>query len=152
MKISPPLLGTGVQFLSIVYQQLAARLNRQLEPLGLNMTQISLLTHLVHAKQEETVLGLAQTMQMNQPAVTKAVQAMEARGWVKKRKCKKDARVSYLGITDEGRNHLGRAQQECLPVLEKTFGGLDESELRQLIDLLQKINKTAWKNDQPSSD
>ena len=31
-----------VQALAIAYQQLAARLNRQLEPLGLNMTQISL--------------------------------------------------------------------------------------------------------------
>ena len=102
MKISPPLLGAGVQCLSIVYQQLAARLNRQLEPLGLNMTQISLLTHLVHANREETVLGLAQTMQMNQPAVTKAIQAMDVRGWVQKRKCKKDARVSYVAVTADG--------------------------------------------------
>ena len=152
MKIPPPLLGAGVQCLSIVYQQLAARLNRQLEPLGLNMTQISLLTHLVHANREETVLGLAQTMQMNQPAVTKAIQAMDVRGWVQKRKCKKDARVSYVTVTADGKDHLNRAQQACVPLLHKTFSGLEEQELRQLIDLLQKINNTAWKSDQPSAE
>lgn len=150
MKIPPPLLGAGVQSLAIVYQQLAARLNRQLEPLDLNMTQMSLLTHLVNAKREETVLGLAQTMQMNQPAVTKAIQAMEVRGWVQKQKCKKDARVSYVTVTAAGKHHLGQAQQACVPLLQKTFSGLEEQELRQLIDLLQKINNTAWKSDEPS--
>jgi DNA-binding MarR family transcriptional regulator len=146
MKIPPALLGTGVQFLSIVYQQLAARLTRQLEPLSLNMTQISLLTHLVHSAREETVLGLALTMQMNQPAVSKALQAMETHKWVQKHKCKKDARVSYVTITREGRDHLSKAQQECLPVLEKAFSGLKQSELKQLIELLQKINNTAWRD------
>jgi DNA-binding MarR family transcriptional regulator len=144
MKKPPHLLGAGVQALAIVYQQLAARLNRQLEPLGLNMTQISLLTHLMHTKREETVLALAQVMQMNQPAVTKAVQAMEVKGWLTKTRSTQDARVSYLGITSAGQDHLRKAQQACVPVLEKTFAGLDESELDQLILLLQKINRTAW--------
>lgn len=152
MKKPPHILGAGVQALAIVYQQLAARLNRQLEPMGLNMTQISLLTHLVNTKREETVLSLAQVMQMNQPAVTKAIQAMEGRGWIAKNKSATDARVSHLMVTPAGHLHLHQAQQACLPVLAQTFVGLELEELNQLILLLQKINKTAWKSEQPNAD
>jgi MarR family transcriptional regulator, transcriptional regulator for hemolysin len=144
MKIPPQLLGSGVQSLSIAYQQLAARLNRQLEPLDLNMTQISLLTHLIRADREETVLSLSQSMQMNQPMVTKAVQAMEARGWIDKKKSVADARVSFLKVTKAGQAQLQHAQQVCVPVLQQAFGGLDQEELTQLIELLQKLNRTAW--------
>lgn len=144
MKIPPQLLGLGVQSLSIAYQQLAARLNRQLEPLDLNMTQISLLTHLTRADREETVLSLSQVMQMNQPMVTKAVQAMEARGWIDKKKSVADARVSFLKVTSAGQAHLQQAQQACVPVLQQAFGGLEQEELMQLIALLQKMNKAAW--------
>lgn len=147
MKIPPHLLGAGVQALAMVYQQLAARLNRQLEPLELNMTQISLLTHLVNVSREETVLSLAQAMQMNQPAVTKAIQAMEGRGWIAKNKSTTDARVSHLIVTAAGRDHLHQAQQACVPLLAQTFGGLELAELDQLINLLLKINKTAWRRD-----
>lgn len=147
MKIPPHLLGAGVQALAMVYQQLAARLNRQLEPLELNMTQISLLTHLVNVSREETVLSLAQAMQMNQPAVTKAIQAMEGRGWIAKNKSTTDARVSHLIVTSAGRDHLHQAQQACVPLLAQTFGGLELAELDQLINLLLKINKTAWGRD-----
>lgn len=144
MKIPPQLLGSGVQSLSIAYQQLAARLNRQLEPLDLNMTQISLLTHLIRADREETVLSLSQAMQMNQPMVTKAVQAMEVRGWINKKKSVADARVSFLKVTSAGQAHLQSAQQACVPLLQQAFSGLDQEELMQLIALLQKMNRTAW--------
>lgn len=144
MNISPQLLGLGVQNLSIAYQQLAAKLNRQLEPLDLNMTQISLLTHLTRVEREETVLSLSQAMQMNQPMVSKAVQAMEARGWIDKTKSVADARVSFLKVTSEGQAHLQQAQHACVPVLQQVFGGLEKEELMQLIALLQKMNKAAW--------
>lgn len=147
MKNPPPVLGACVQAIAIVYQQLSARLNRQLEPLGLNMTQISLLTHLVRVSREETVLSLAQVMQMNQPAVTKAIQAMEGRGWIAKNKSTTDARVSHLIVTPAGRDHLHQAQQACVPLLAQTFGGLELAELDQLTNLLLKINKTAWGRD-----
>lgn len=151
MKNPPPVLGACVQALAIVYQQLAARLNRQLEPLGLNMTQISLLTHLVKVSREETVLSLAQVMQMNQPAVTKAIQAMEGRGWVVKNKSATDARVSHLMVTAAGKEHLHQAQQACVPLLAQTFAGLEVEELNQLISLLQKINNTAWRREEQNA-
>ena len=148
-QFPPHLLGAGVQALAIAYQQLSARLNRQLEPMGLNMTQISLLTHLVRTQREESVLSLSQTMHMNQPGVTKAIQALEGRGWVVKNKSASDARVSLLIVTSAGKAQLEQAQQACLPVLAQAFGGLELDQLTQLISLLQHMNKTAWSCERP---
>jgi DNA-binding MarR family transcriptional regulator len=139
MHIPPALLGAGIQALAIAYQQLAARLNRQLEPMGLNMTQMSLLTHMAQRNDPQTIVALAQTLQMNQPAVTKALQAMETQGWVDKQKSATDGRSSFVAISPQGQAQLQLAQQACLPVLLEAFKHFSGDDLQGLIAQLKQI-------------
>lgn len=141
---APPrevILGANIITLSICYQHLSAKFNRILEPLQLNMTQLSILTHFsrMPAGHAETVTHLSQVMEMNQPMVTKSIKAMHALGLIKKKTGKDDARVSFLYISEAGSARLQEAQQACLPLIEEAFADLSFEELTQLLGLLAKL-------------
>lgn len=137
------LLGANVVHLSICYQHLTARINRTLEPSGLNMSQLSILTHFSRMPPDhiETVTHLAHAMEMNQPMVTKAVKAMHSRGLIEKKAAPEDSRVSHLYLTAEGQKVLHEAQSACLPLLETAFSELNQKELGQLVGLLSKLKQ-----------
>ncbi len=131
------LLGDTIRFLAISYQHLTGRFNRELEPLKLNMTQMSVLTHFSRdPRRRETVTQLAKLMNMNQPALTKACKSLTDNGWMTKAKDEQDARITHLCITEAGLTQLALAQKTCLPILEDAFEGLADGQLQQLIELL----------------
>lgn len=138
-----PLLGANIITLSICYQHLAAKANRVLEPLSLNMTQLSILTHFSRIPKDhaETVTHLSEVMEMNQPMVTKAIKALHTRGLIDKNVGTEDARVSHLYLNDEGRARLYEAQQACLPLMEQAYTDLSLDELGQLVGLLSKVKE-----------
>lgn len=140
MKNRQALVHANVVQLSIAYQHLSARLNQALRPLELNMTQLSILTHFArHPALRETVSSLVDAMQMNQPAVTKAVKALSSRGWLIRETDEKDARVTYLTLTSDGAQQLQAAHQACGPTIEAAYGDLSEAELQSLLSCQQKV-------------
>ncbi len=135
------LMGSNLVNLIICYQHLANRINRNVEPLQLNMTQLSILNHFSWKPETtaHTIGKLAQIMQMNQPAITKAVKAMVENGWLRKQADSEDARVSLVFITPEGLAQLDKARMVNVSLLEATFGSLPEQELVDLNTLLEKL-------------
>lgn len=119
---------------------MSAQLHRALEPLGLNMTQMSLLTHFSrHPDEARTIGQLVAIMQMNQPAITKAVKAMEVKNLLSRKSDALGGRVNHLMITKTGLVCLDTAQQACLPTLVKTYGGMTEQQLQQLLELMTHV-------------
>ena len=140
MKENVILLGQCITRLSICYQHLSAHLVQVLEPLGLNMTRMSVLTHLARRPEApETISSLVEKMEMNQPVLTKAVNALQGSGWVEKRRDENDGRITHLLITQGGIKQLGAAQQACVPLLQEAFGELSTNELKVLLTLLGKV-------------
>ena len=140
MKDRNSILGANITSLAIVYQHLSAGINRELDPLNLNMTQLSILSHLArNADVCETISTLSKSMEMNQPMVTKAVKAMVNEGWIEKITSEEDARVSFLRTTVLGKEQLVQAQQACLPIIDKAFTNMEMEELIQFLTLLAKL-------------
>ncbi len=134
------LMGSNLVNLIICYQHLANHINRNVEPLQLNMTQLSILNHFSWQPETAHTIGeLAQVMQMNQPAITKAVKAMVGNGWLRKQTDSEDARVSLVFITPEGLAQLDKARMVNVSLLGATFGSLPEQELLGLNTLLEKL-------------
>jgi DNA-binding MarR family transcriptional regulator len=143
MNKNHPLMGESLVNLIICYQKLANRINQAIEPLDMNMTQMSILNYFSwQPKHESTISQLVTVMEMNQPAVTKAVKAMVARGWMLKRQNENDARVFLVSITEQGMQQLNLARQVSTPLLEQTLGGLAENDLGQLNSLLKAVKTT----------
>lgn len=133
-------LGQAIELFSMTYQQIAGRLNRQLDAYGLNMTQISILTHFARIRDSShTVSELADIMSMNQPGVTKAVNTLVKKSLLNKQRDENDGRVSHLTLTSEGLAALRKAQQGCLPLLERTFGELSEEDLKLFAGTLRAL-------------
>ncbi len=137
------LMGESLVNLIICYQQLANRINQSIEPMQMNMTQISILNHFSWQPAHSTTIGkLAQVMEMNQPAVTKAVKVMVSRGWMRKKQDENDARVFLVSITKGGLKQLDLAREASTPLLVSTLGELSKNDLGQLNKLLIKLKKT----------
>lgn len=81
-------------------------------------------------------------MEMNQSAVAKAVQAMAARGWLKKEPDARDARIVRIAITPAGFERLSLAHETCTPLVDRAFSALSCEELQQLLPLLDKIRQS----------
>lgn len=137
------LLGESLTNLFICYQKLSNRINQSIEPMQLNMTQISILNHFSWQPSHSTTIGLlAETMEMKQPAVTKAIKALVSRGWVRKQQDENDARVFLVSITDKGLEQLNLARAASTPLLSETLGQLKKSDLASLNQLLIELKKT----------
>ena len=138
------LLGANIINLSICYQHLSAKINRALEPVHLNMTQMSILNYLARLPEghPETVTHISQVMDMNQPVVTKSIKAMHQQGLIDKKAGIEDSRVSHLYLNAFGKKRLVEAQQACVPLLEHAYEGLNMKELEQLVSLLSKVKSS----------
>lgn len=142
MKNRIPILGQAIVSLSIDYQHLSARINRAVDPLKLNMTQMSILSHFSRDPTcQHTIGNLAKIMEMNQPAVTKAVKALVDKRALAKKADDNDARVTYVTITPDGQELLGQAQQAAFPIIAEGFSHLSDEELSQLNLLLDKVKQ-----------
>ena len=138
--MSHQLIGPNMISLAICYQQLSARINRALAPQQMNMTHMSIMQHLTRfPAQHPTITELANVMEMNQPAVTKAIKAMEILGWIERAQDPMDARSSRVALTIKGKSEMAAAQEACMPLLTEAFAGLDAGEMGQLHELLGKI-------------
>jgi len=69
-----------------------------------------------------TVGQLVNVIEMNQPAVTKAVRLISDHAWIKRVADTKDTRVVNLFITELGLQQLNKARQASTPVIESTLG------------------------------
>ncbi len=138
------LLGANIAALSVCYQHLSARINRALEPLKLNMTQLSILNHFAHMPENayETVSRLSQIMEMNQPMITKAIKAMVDHGLIIKKASPEDARVAHLHLSDAGRGKLDEARQHCYPIIAQAYESLGTEELVQMLNQLDRIKNS----------
>lgn len=84
------LLQRAVVNFMICHDLLTPQIDKQLRPLGLNLTQMSLLNHFSHAPQQRhTISQLVKVMGINQPGITKAVNALEKLACLQKQKDRK---------------------------------------------------------------
>jgi len=76
--------------------------------------------------------------------VTRLVDRMEAVGYVERRPCPNDRRVTYVGLTDQGRDMLERASAVHLRGIQQhIIDVLDREEVAQLDAILAKLARTA---------
>jgi DNA-binding MarR family transcriptional regulator len=123
---------------SSLTRELSARL---ITDHGLTINDYEALLHLSHAEEGSLRrIDLAERLMLTPSGVTRLLDGLEREGWVSKRQCESDARVTYAVLTDEGREHLeaaGRTHVEQIrEIFEERFSG---GELETLSDLLGRL-------------
>jgi len=135
-----PLIQRGIVDFMIATDLLRFQIETALRPLGLTLTQMSLLNHL--AWQPETaasITELTSVMAINQPGVTKAVAGLVDKGMLHKVEGGGDARVKRVKVTPDGLAALDAARKASYPAVEAAFDCLDDAELGAFAGHLKKM-------------
>ena len=93
-------------------------------------------------KHREVTMGeLAELFQLSKPTVTEMAKKFEETGLIERRRCEKDARVTYISLTEKGQMLAKTNVLESKRAVEKIFQRLTEDEIEQLIVLFNKFKE-----------
>ncbi|WUH89618.1 MarR family transcriptional regulator [Streptomyces sp. NBC_00433] len=108
---------------------------------GLTMTQYAVMVHLSEVTEPEVrMTDLASATALSVSRMSRVVDAMQARGWVEKRRDTNDARGSVACLTAEGRTRLEAAYPANLASARKrVMDLLDKPTVATLADQFEKV-------------
>ncbi|MDP2377245.1 MarR family winged helix-turn-helix transcriptional regulator [Reyranella sp.] len=136
----PPLAFRIVNWIGIIDQLTTTEGNRLLKPLGLPLPQLVMLNHFSHRPDEaKTVTSIARALQQPQPGVTKNVQNLVAKGWLRERTNGADGRSKLLVLTPAGLAKHRAAVAALSPWVARAFADWSEKDQRTLFALLDRL-------------
>ena len=108
---------------------------------GLTINDYEVLLHLSHAEQRAMRrVDLASQVLLTASGITRLLEGLERAGWVCKRACDKDARVTYAVLTDAGYEKLKEASRTHHEDIGRMFTDhFSEQELDELSQLLGRL-------------
>jgi len=113
-----------------------------LEPLfsahGLTHSQWSALVTIYYGK-GRTCAGLAREMAYDAGATTRLVDAIEARGWITRRRSDDDRRVIHLALTPDGEALARLMRDRVVECWNEWLSDWDRAEADTLLRLLRKL-------------
>ncbi|MEV6995966.1 MarR family transcriptional regulator [Streptomyces sp. NPDC093228] len=112
-----------------------------LKSTGLTMSEYQVLVHLSEATEREMrMTELAAATALSVSRISRVVNAMQARGWVDKRRDAHDARGSVATLTSEGLGRLESAYPTNLAsARRRVIGHLDKRSLAGLANQLEAV-------------
>ena len=119
-------------------RQLSARLESEH---GLTLNDYDVLVQLYWAPERSMRrVDIARAVLLTASGITRLLDGLERSGWVEKRACQSDARVSYAALTDAGVAKFEAARSSHLADVEQLFGSnFSAEELDQLAGLLARL-------------
>jgi DNA-binding MarR family transcriptional regulator len=85
-------------------------------------------------------VDLAERVVLTPSGITRLLEGLERSGWVAKRRCDTDARVTYAQLTDAGLHKLREASMTHLADIERMFAEhFSQEELELLAELLGRL-------------
>jgi DNA-binding MarR family transcriptional regulator len=131
---------------------LLSGLDAELDPFGVNGMQFAVLKHLAEGA-AETAAELCRFMQYDTGAMTRILDRLEQKGWVRRERCREDRRVVFLRVAPAGRAQLPKLLAVCSRVLEAHLAGFSAPEVAALTDYLGRMiaNGRAGADNPPAS-
>ncbi|TWT02864.1 MarR family winged helix-turn-helix transcriptional regulator [Reyranella sp. CPCC 100927] len=135
-----------INWIGIIDQLVGTQANRLLRPLDMPLPQFIMLNHFSHRLTEgKTVMSIARAMQQPQPGITKTVQKMLAKRWLREQANPEDGRSKVLFLTPAGLARHNEAVAIFARELAPAFGGWSPAELEQLFAQLDRLK--IWLDD-----
>ncbi len=102
----------------------------------------------IHKVQKCTTTELAEVFDVKKSAITAIINRMWAKGLIKRTRDKKDRRVVYLTLTDEGAELFRQTEERIQRLVQSLISQFDLGEIKQFIATYEKLDKilTDYKN------
>ena len=117
-------------------------INEDLKPLNLSSAEGNIMLHLLtqeqHFRQEEIVGQL----DISKPAVSRALESLDKKGYVAREKDPSDKRASQVRLTDKARQIGPQIEQVYNEVFSIAAQGVSEAEIEDFIKLFGRVSES----------
>jgi DNA-binding MarR family transcriptional regulator len=137
-QATPPFRSVAFMLTSLGYA-ISRRFHQALEPLGLEPGQFALL-RAVAASDGESQNALAERLHISPSWMVAIIDELESRKLLERTPHARDRRVRNLHLTTDGKKLLRQAERHAQRFDHQLTDPLSETELRQLLDLLEQIS------------
>jgi DNA-binding MarR family transcriptional regulator len=133
-------------WVGVINQLTTTRFNQLMADSNLPLAQFTMLNHFSRYPQESaTITQLASAFQANQPAITKTVQHLIKKGYLKVQVSQEDKRIKYHSITSSGLAVHQQAIASILPDAQLMFAEWSSEEVETLHQSLFRLKN--WLDD-----
>lgn len=130
--------------LSRAMQSVHKQIAKDIKKYNMNQTEFAVLELLYH-KGEQPIQKIGQKVLLASSSITYVVDKLEKKGFLSRKACAKDRRVTYAEITEEGKQFMDDIFPEHEAEIHNIFGGLTEDEKEEMIVQLKKLGFHAEK-------
>ena len=145
LEIEPPVAEKAPRSVGFLISQLgffsSKAFTGALEPIGIGPREF-LLMRFVAAAEGQSQQALAERLGVPPSRMVAMVDHLEEAGLVERRGDPEDRRVRGLHLTRKGRGVLQKASKIAIDYETRLCAGINREEREQLIDLLQKLQKS----------
>jgi DNA-binding MarR family transcriptional regulator len=124
--------------ISKVRLELYSQVDRELAPHDMTTAQFSIMAHLAYDL-ADSASSLCSGMSYDPGAMTRMVDRLEAKGFVRRVREKEDRRKVRLELTKEGREAFPEMKARVVEVLNRLLKGFSKGEASQLQDFLKRM-------------
>ncbi|MFY4776792.1 MarR family winged helix-turn-helix transcriptional regulator [Metabacillus sp. RGM 3146] len=128
--------------LSRAYRSINDLANKHITTFQLNPTEFAVLELLYH-KGDQPLQQIGGKILLASGSITYVVDKLEQKGYLARKACDKDRRVTYAHITEEGKKLMEEIFPSHQEKIDDIFSVLSEDEKAQLIQLLKKAGYNA---------
>ena len=139
LEVGDPLAHRALEALLRAETSLRRSLSAELEREGVTAAGFSVLVVLTTAGGSIELRALRRRLGLTKANATEIVATLEARGFVLRRRLKHDRRASAVDLTERGAELAERLFPAHTERVSSAFGGLDETEKRDLADLCRRL-------------
>ncbi len=119
-------------------QSVEGALKKDMNRYGLNSTEFTVM-ELLYNKGKQPIQMLGKKILLASSSITYVVDKLESKGYIERIPDTKDRRVTYVELTESGRNKMEEIFPNHAQVIKHMFDVLEEDEIRQLNDTLKKL-------------
>jgi DNA-binding MarR family transcriptional regulator len=136
-KTLQPCAGVGY-LLTRVRAELVAAIDQELAPLDVTTAQFSILKQL-SVKQTDVTSGLCKGLDYDPGAMTRMIDRLEAKKFIRRVRCLNDRRVVNIELTDEGKAAYPAMMERVVGVINRFLRGFSKTEVREFERFLQRM-------------
>ncbi len=114
-------------------------INADLEPLGLSGAEGDVLFHLFTGSDGFQQEQLAEQLDIGKAAISRVINALEAKGYVARRRLQNDKRAYSVSLTDKGLPVGAEIQGIYDALFARVRSGIDDRDFRQIEALLCRV-------------
>ncbi len=116
-------------------------INEDLKPLNLSSAEGNILIHLFTREGGVRQEAIVEQLDISKPAVSRALESLEQKGYVTREKDPYDRRVSHVLLTPSGRSLGPEVEKVYNNVYRVASQGVSETEVKDFIELFSRVSK-----------